>query len=63
MYILEIKTHARGKHEPKKIGGLNKANKAIRTQQAIEEIENIFMNISFKVNRSDNQKENRRAKR
>lgn len=65
MYILEkqVKEFTKGKNEPKKIGGLNKANKAIRTQNAIRAIEEEFMNISFKANRSDNQAKERRAKR
>lgn len=46
-----------------KIGGLNKAHKVIKGREALERIEDAFMAISFKANRSVNQCNERRAKR
>lgn len=45
------------------LGGLNKANRIVKMTGKKEAVENAFMNIAFKANRSDQQREARRAKR
>ena len=48
----------------KKIGGgTAKTNHIISNQEKMEAIENEFMNIAFKSNRADGQRDDRRAKR
>lgn len=45
------------------IGGINKSAKIIRMRKANDAIEELFMNISFKANRADEQRNSRLAKR
>lgn len=53
----------KGVNDCPKIGGLNKAKKAIKTADQIEAIERDFFNISFKAKRSENQRNERKVKR
>ncbi len=45
------------------IGGIHRTAAIIRTQEARTAVEDIFMNISFKANRAEDQRSARRAKR
>lgn len=48
---------------PEKIGGIARTNKMVKISQQKQQIEDIFMNISFKAKRSENQNNERRSKR
>ena len=61
--IGQPKQYTKGDTEINYIGGLKKAHKVIRNELQMISIEAIFMNIAFKTNRSENQRETRRAKR
>ena len=56
-------TRNRQGYEVTKVGGLTKTHRIISTRERRDRIEEQFMNISFKANRSDAQREARRAKR
>lgn len=46
-----------------KLGVISKTNRIVSGRQRLEDIEATFMSISFKANRSDSQRAERRAKR
>lgn len=64
LYIIDKKTYL---NDPKKVGGLNKGNKIVRTRLQRENLEIQFLNLSkvdkFKTDRANEQREQRRAKR
>lgn len=47
----------------KKIGSVSKGNRIVSNRQSLENIENQMMNIGFKSNRADAQRELRKSKR
>lgn len=46
-----------------KIGGISRGNRLLNVQQQRERIEQQFLSISFKANRAEAQRNERRAKR
>jgi len=55
--------HERNKTAEVSLKLTQKTHRVIAIQQAIERVENEFMAISFKENRKDNQRNERRGKR
>lgn len=56
-------TQYKGVSEIKKLGRVSATNRIISGRQRLEDIEASFMAISFRANRSDNQRDARRLKR
>lgn len=59
----ETPTYSKGSNEPKQVRNVSATNRVIRISNALRCVESEFMSFAYKINRSENQREQRRAKR
>lgn len=59
----ETPTYSKGSNEPKQVRNVSATNRVIRTANALRCVESELMSFAYKLGRSENQRETRRAKR